>query len=201
MALDPKQPRPSRREIIREEAKRAAGEAVRKLVPAVAEAAPAAMPGEPVYRSALAWSAEDKARTLVIACSSSQFLRHCQNFLAQGLNVMDYDLLAVPGGAQWLALPDILPKHNKVARWVIEFLVKKHHLDRVVCIAHQGCSAYQESGTLASLARVVSRKSALEHQLDHLREAGRVMTESLGVPAELYYASISNGAVVFHKVE
>jgi len=41
------------------------------------------------------------------------------------------------GRPQGLAQPDVLPKHNRVARWMTEYLIRKHKLTRVVCIAKE----------------------------------------------------------------
>lgn len=159
------------------------------------------LPAEITYKSTIPWDSSGRANALVVLCSDWQFLHHSEDFLRQGLKLSEYGLVAVPGGVQWLALPDILPKHNKVARWVTEFLIKSNRFQRVVCIAHEDCGAYQDSGALASLAHLATGKSIVEHQLEQLRTVGRHLSQTFHVQAELYYASVSEGSVVFHKVE
>jgi hypothetical protein len=195
MALDPK-------EYIREKAGELGVKAAEKIFGRKDQPAAAPVPaGEPAFRSTLPWTKENKAGTLVIACSSSRFLPHTEEFLEEGLNLAEYDLLAVPGGIQWLALPDLLPKHNKVARWVTEYLIKKHDLARVVCIAHEDCSAYEDDSVLGSLAHLATGKSTTEHQIEQLLKVGRDIREEYQVKVDLFYASVANGVVVFRAVE
>lgn len=154
----------------------------------------------PIYRCAEPHGAQSKSECLVIACNSFRFLRQTQEFLFGALGLNDYDLMAVPGGVQWLALPDLLPKHNKVARGVAEYVVNKHGIKRAVCIAHEGCSAYRDEGTLGALAHMLTGKNVFEHQVEQLRRVGRNLKTWFGVETELYYASVDDGAVVFHRV-
>jgi hypothetical protein len=155
---------------------------------------------EPLFRSTIPHSPTAKASALVVACSSYLYLRQTQEFLFGELNLESYDLVAVPGGVQWLALPDILPKHNRAARWAAEYLIREHDLHRVICVAHQDCSAYEDRSTLGAMAHIVTGKSVFEHQAEQLKAVGRNLTESFGVAAELYYASVADGAVVFHRI-
>ena len=82
-----------------------------------------------------------------------------------------------------------------------EYLIRKHNLRRVICIGHQDCSAYDDESTLGTLAHLVTGKSAVAHQLAQLRTVGRDLAAAFGVAVALYYASVENGAVVFHQVE
>ena len=157
-------------------------------------------PGAADFISIIPAATDAKADTLVICCSSARFQPHFRDFLANGLKLSQYDLLAVPGGVQWLALPDILPKHNKVARWTTEFLVRRHALRRVVCIAHEDCSAYTDNAALASLSRLATGRTIREHQLDQLRKVGANLAEWFAIAPELYFLSIRDTAVVFQKI-
>jgi hypothetical protein len=55
---------------------------------------------------------EPESAVLVISCSSNAFLPYTQEFLEKhlGLGPGAYDLLAVPGGPQFLLLTEYLPK-------------------------------------------------------------------------------------------
>ncbi len=196
----------SAKQVLRTQVKEAAqelgGKALRALASsATAQTGPSPVTTAPVYRSSTPWSPRSATGTLVISCSSHVFLRQVQDFVATGLKINEYDLVAVPGGVQWLALPDILPKHNKVARWMTEYLIHRHNLQRVICIGHAGCSAYEDTGTMGSLAHLVTGKSAAEHQLAQLRTVGRNLAAWFGVAVGLYYASVEDGFVVFRNVE
>ena len=165
------------------------------------ETPPEELTTDPVFTSSVSPTAAGKVKTLVIVCSGGRFLHQYEDFLGKSLSVTDYDLIAVPGGVQWFALADVLPKHHKVARWMAEFLIEKHRLDRVICIAHQDCGAYQDSEGLASLSRLVSGKDLQQHQLEHLRTAAQSLSQWSNAAVELYFASVENDRVVFRKVE
>lgn len=157
-------------------------------------AAPAFISSIPVSRTAA-------STALVIACNSHKFLPQTQEFLHKGLGLQTYDLIAIPGGVQWLTLPDILPKHNKVARWMTERLVHGHNLTRIICIAHDDCSAYTDKTALATLAHALTRKSVFEHQCDQLRKSGRLLADMFGVHPELYFAAASGDEAHFHLIQ
>lgn len=167
------------------------------------DAAAAALPvgmGEPVFRSTVPFSPTAHAAALVLICNSHEYLQATLDFLRNGLKLDSYDLVSIPGGVQWLALPDLLPKHNKVARWTAEFLIREHSLKRVIAIAHEHCSAYAEHGTLGTLAHLATGKTIVEHQIDQLRSAGRELAAPGRVSVELYYAAGDGDAVVFRPV-
>lgn len=193
---------------LRQAAQRVVGEAVKEAVHrAVAEvkppAAPAAAQGGPAtFRSSVAYAKDGRASALVIACNSYLFLPQTLEFVEKGLGLHGFDLIAVPGGMQWLALPDILPKHSRVARWAVEYLLRKHQIPRVIGIAHEGCSAYEDASTLGTLAHLATGKSADAHQREHLLRVGRDLRASFGVPVELYYAAVEgDGTVAFTPLE
>ncbi len=201
MALEAGRIKQAVRETVRQKAAEAGAELLRKTRPEGDAPGTARFASAPVFRSALPIPPPGRAEALVIMCNSWEWRRHTQEFLATGLGLKEYDQVSIPGGVQWLALPDILPKHNKVARWMTEYLVRKHNLSRVICVAHEDCSAYEDRSALGALAHVVTGRSVFDHQVAQLRAAARAITESLSVPVELYYASSAEGAVVFHKVE
>lgn len=157
--------------------------------------------GEAVYKSPLPFDPEIKPQCLVIMCGDSRYRSHTERFLDEGLGLKSCQVLAVPGGVQWLALPDILPKHNKVLRWAVGFLLETRDLKRIVCIAHQDCLAYHDDSTLSSLAHLATGKTIVEHQLDQLRSVGRGLAEEYKAVVECYMACAEDNSVVFHKVE
>ena len=161
---------------------------------------PPPVEGEAVWKSPLPW--EDKQPdTLVITCGDARYLPHTLKFLEDDLKLPDFQIMAVPGGIQWLALPDILPKHEKVARWAIEFMVAAKGITRIVCIAHADCGAYQDSRALSTLAHLATGKTVAQHQVEQLRSVGRSLADSLKVAVELYFASVTEEVVVYHRVE
>lgn len=156
--------------------------------------------GEAVFRSSVPFAPTAQAEALVLVCNSHEYLQATLDFLRNGLKLDSYDLVSIPGGVQWLALPDLLPKHNRAARWAVEFLIREHDLKRVIAIAHEHCSAYAEHGTLGTLAHLATGKSTVEHQIDQLRSAGRELAATSRVSVELYYAVGDGDAVAFRPV-
>lgn len=166
-----------------------------------AAAAPAPVSGEPRFRSSVrAGDATTQAEALVIQCNSHAYLAPTQDFLKNGLGLTAYDLVSIPGGAQWLALPDLLPKHHKVARGMTEFLLRAHKVPRIILIAHAGCSAYATDGALATLAHLGTGRTPGQIQIEQLRAAGRSLQEEFGVPVELYYAAAGGEGTDFHRL-
>jgi len=158
--------------------------------------------GAAPFRSSIAYSGSPQASALVIACNSFLYLAQTLEFLERGLGLQSYDLIAVPGGIQWLALPDLLPKHHRVSRWAVEYLLRRHRIERDIGIAHQGWSAYDDEGTLGSLARLATGKTVAEHQRDHLARVGRDLRAAFGVTVELYWAALEDGrTVVFQPLD
>ncbi len=156
--------------------------------------------GEPVYKSSLPF-ADDRPECLVITCGDSRYLPHTLLFVEEGLKVSRWQLMAVPGGVQWLALPDVLPKHEKVARWAVEAMVESKNIKRIICVAHSGCGAYTDSNALSTLAHLATGKTIAEHQIEQLRKVGRSLTAEFQCLVELYFASVADGAVSYRKVE
>ena len=87
---------------------------------------------------------------LVLSCSSNAFYPFLREFLENALGLAEgsFDVLLVPGGAQFLLLSDYLPKFAWVGRKWISFLVERHGLSRVVVVAHDDCAWYSEERLL-----------------------------------------------------
>jgi len=82
--------------------------------------------------------------TLVIHCSDPKYQAHFQEFLHKHLGLDSYELIAVPGGPQFLTLVDYLPKFSWAGwRWV-KFLVDVAKPARAVLIAHENCRWYRD---------------------------------------------------------
>jgi len=145
---------------------------------------------------------ERESAVLVIACSSNAFLPYTQEFLEQqlGLGPGEYDLLAVPGGPQFLLLTEYLPKFAWVGQRWVKFLVERHSLKRVIAIAHEDCAWYSEARFVPQfLQKFGVGRSLKERQREDLREIVQAL-RALGLPItiEAYYAEKSpDGRVRF----
>jgi hypothetical protein len=144
---------------------------------------------------------EPPSAVLVIACSSNAFLPYTQEFLEKqlGLGPGAYDLLAVPGGPQFLLLTEYLPKFAWVGQRWVKFLVERHNLKRVIAIAHEDCAWYSEERFVPPFLQKFGVRSLKERQREDLREIVQALRR-LGLPItiEAYYAEKSpDGKVRF----
>ncbi|MCL6642422.1 MAG: hypothetical protein K6T71_03760 [Candidatus Bipolaricaulota bacterium] len=135
---------------------------------------------------------ERESAVLVISCSSNAFLPYTQEFLEQGLGLGpgQYDLLAVPGGPQFLLLTEYLPKFAWVGQRWVKFLVERHSLKRVIAIAHEDCAWYgAEQFVPQFLQKFGVGRSLKERQREDLREiVGALRHLGLPISVEAYYA-------------
>lgn len=158
---------------------------------------------ESVYRSQKPIT-ERESTVLVITCSSNVFLPYTQEFVEQGLGLPagSYDLLAVPGGPQFLLLTEYLPKFAWVGHRWVKFLVERHRLKRVIAISHEDCAWYSEERLVpAFLQKFGVGKSLKERQREDLKEVVAALRNlSLPVAMEAYYAEKgADGFVHFQR--
>ena len=122
----------------------------------------------------------------MIACADGRWRDHIEDFVADALKVDPaYDLLMVPGGAEPLALADLIPKDFSFLRRRLEMLVRSHATRRIVLIAHENCSWYRERRIGPITLDLKAR------QLADLRRARGLITDWFeGVSVETYYARV-----------
>jgi hypothetical protein len=156
---------------------------------------------DPIYTSQTPF-VEHESTVLVIACSSNAFLPYTQEFLEKqlGLGPGRYDLLAVPGGPQFLLLTEYLPKFAWVGHRWVKFLVERHRLKRVIVISHEDCAWYSEERLVpAFLQKFGVGKSLKERQREDLKEIVAAL-RNLALPVEAYYAEKgADGFVQFQR--
>lgn len=139
----------------------------------------------PVYQSRAEWR-EARSPTLVIACADGRWRDHIEDFVANALKVDSaYDLVMVPGGAEPLALADLIPKDFSFLRRRLEMLVRSHGTRRVILIAHENCGWYRERKVGPLTLELKAR------QIADLRRARACVTEWFdGVTVETYFARV-----------
>jgi hypothetical protein len=97
-----------------------------------------------MYQSRAEWR-EARSPTLIIACADGRWRDHLEDFAANGLHIDPaYDLLMVPGGAEPLALADLIPKDFSFLRRRLDMLVRSHGTRRIILVAHENCGWYRE---------------------------------------------------------
>jgi hypothetical protein len=130
---------------------------------------------------------------LVVHCSDPRFQDAFHGFLRNTLRLERYALVAVPGGPQFLALADYLPKFSWAGwRWV-KFLGKLGNSGRVILIAHDDCRWYLDMGFAPLGADRLRAK-----QVEDIRSvAGGLRERFETCRIEAYHARFEGSRVVF----
>ncbi len=149
---------------------------------------------------------EDRGSTvLVVACSSHATLPYVREFLDRHLRLPEgsYNLLAVPGGAQFMTLSEYLPKFSWVGRKWLAFAVEKLKVSRIILVAHEGCSWYADERFVPALLHKHGHGdwTAKDHQRTDLKEAVASLRDLLpAASAEAYFAEKSaDGRLAFSR--
>lgn len=142
--------------------------------------------------------------TLVVACSAGETHTALREFLERGLQLPEgnYDLLAVPGGPQFLLLTEHLPKFAWVGQKWLRFAVDRKGITRVILVAHDGCLWYGDERFVPSLIHRLTHDGApSDHQREDLRQVAAHLRSLLGtVAVEAYYlAKSADGSAEFHR--
>jgi hypothetical protein len=159
---------------------------------------------ETAYKSQTPYHKKESS-VLVICCSGYDFLPYTREFLEKHLGISEgsYDLLAVPGGAQFLLLTEYLPKFAWVGHRWVKFLVERHRLRKVIAISHEDCGWYKDDRLVPAFLQKfgVGPRSLKERQREDLREIAKSL-QRVGLPIaiEAYYAeNHPDGFVHFTK--
>jgi hypothetical protein len=123
---------------------------------------------------------------LVVHFSDHRFQAGHHEFLNRVLNLNEnYDLLALPGGAQALSLFEYLPKFAWAGWKWFRFLVEAHGLKRIILIAHQDCGWYKSLPDF--LHSTADPRLKQEEDLRRIRQM--LLKENAELSVELYCAA------------
>lgn len=153
--------------------------------------------GKPDYSvtsAVYSWEENRQAEALMIQCSAFDYRSYHARFVEEHLGLTDYDLLALPGGSQVLNLV-VLPKIRTFFYKMVWFLGKKHHPKKIVLLGHEDCSWYKDYrfGPV--------HVDLKERQLTDLKTVAKSLHQLLGVPVEIYFASLDDGQVYYTKID
>ena len=109
---------------------------------------------------------------VVVHCCDYRFQAAIPEFLRQGLAISSYDLLAIPGGVHFASMGDFLPKHLRVHKQSLKFLIEFHKPERLILIDHTDCAFFKHR-----LAFFFSEPSFTEKQIANLRKARTVVQD------------------------
>ncbi len=145
------------------------------------------------------------SRAVVVACSGHDLQPPLRAFLEQGLGLPEgsYDLVAVPGGPQFMALSEHLPKFAWAGQRWVGFFVEKLKVGRVVLVSHEGCSWYADERFVPALLRALGHGESTmkERQRRDLRQAAAALRAALPAAAvEAFFAEkAADGRMTFTR--
>ena len=138
------------------------------------------------------------SRAVAVHCSDHRFQDAFREFLTEGLGLVSYALIAIPGGGHFTSLTEIMPKFAKVGFQSLSFMIQRTGARRVILVGHEDCLFFGE------VLRFYFTESHLhDKQFASLRKAGGAIRERFaGQSVELYFAEASSdNRVQFLKID
>jgi hypothetical protein len=137
-------------------------------------------------------------QAVAIHCSDQRFQDAFREFLTEGLGLISYGLIAIPGGGHFTSLTEIMPKFAKVGFQSLSFMIERTGARRIILVGHEDCLFFKEF-----LGFYFTEAHLHDKQFTGLRKAGRALRERFeGQSVELYFADASaDGTVQFLKLE
>ena len=120
---------------------------------------------------------------LVLHCSDHRFQSGFREFLAEGLGLSSYALIAIPGGGHFLSMEYLFPKLAKTGLESMSFHIKRAKPHRVILIGHDDCRFFKER-----LEFYFPEGDLKKKQTANLRKARAIVLERFpGLPVELFF--------------
>jgi hypothetical protein len=137
-------------------------------------------------------------RAVAIHCSDNRFQDTFREFLTDGLGLVSYALLAIPGGAHFTSMEQVMPKFARAGFQSLKFLIKRTGARRIILIGHDDCLFFKEQ-----LQFYFNEPQFNQKQYASLRSAARSIGERLeGLAIEVYFADgAPDGTVQFLKID
>jgi len=136
---------------------------------------------------------EDKGSSvLVVACAAYAYLPFLREFLDAHLKLPEgsYNLLAVPGGPQFLALSEYLPKFAWVGQKWVTFATEKLRVRRIILVSHEACVWYGDQRFVPALLHALGHgeRTMKDRQIEDLKHVVASLRSSVPVASvEAYY--------------
>ncbi|PIZ99057.1 MAG: hypothetical protein COX77_02580 [Candidatus Komeilibacteria bacterium CG_4_10_14_0_2_um_filter_37_10] len=150
-------------------------------------------------------------RAICIHCSDPRFQKAFQMFIegsceqgCLGYAPGEYVTIVIPGSIASLSEVTALPKHFKITKEQIEYLLERFNtIETLVLINHEDCSGYRAikkkaSGILQSLIEVLTKS-----QLMDLQQVAKTLLNlnSIKKKIRLFMAKKENGHVIFEEYQ
>jgi hypothetical protein len=135
---------------------------------------------------------------LVVHCSDHRFQHSFREFLAEGLKLSSYALIATPGGGHFFSLEHVLPKYAKVGMQSVRFHLERARPKRIVLIGHDDCLFFKER-----VEFYYPEPDPRAKQAANLRKARAIVEERFpDLPVELFFAEMKpHGSVRFVSID
>src|SRR5882672_9710701 len=101
------------------------------------------MKSEIVYRSK-AGRTTLANQAVAVHCSDQRFQNAFHEFLTEGLGLVSYGLIAIPGGGHFTSLTEIMPKFAKVGFQSLSFMIQRTGARRIILVGHEDCLFFGE---------------------------------------------------------
>ena len=152
---------------------------------------------EPVYTTR-ATEAKIANRAVAVHCSDHRFQEAFREFLTEGLGLITYTPLSIPGGGHFGSSEEVMPKFAKAGFQSVAFLLKRTGAERIILIGHADCLFFKDQLQFFFIDDGLNQK-----QFASLLKARRVLRERFeGAIVEAYLADIGpDGHVKFLKIE
>jgi hypothetical protein len=136
-----------------------------------------------------------RIQAAAIYCSDGRFGDQIDDFLHHELRLPRYDRVTVPGGPACLAGHFPAYRHEEAVIDSLKFLVKVHHISRIVLIAHQNCAFYLDYLKVHSI-------DILERQREDMMKAvRRVHDVAPHVKIDAYFARLCDNQIRFQTLD
>lgn len=146
-----------------------------------------------IYTTSIA-GVDEHTQAVVLHCSDHRFQSSFREFLAEGLGLRNYALLAIPGGGHFIPLEQYLPKFAKAGLQSLSFLVKRAKPGRIILLGHADCLFFRER-----FQYFFAEADLSERQAANLRKARSMLRERFpSLAIEAYFADMDpTGSVTF----
>ena len=130
-----------------------------------------------------------KAQAFVITCMDFRFREATQSFVAEGLGIKNFDLVAVPGAAKGVIEKTATGEVGSTSAEIAERL---HRVTKVIFVNHGTCGAYS----------IPDAEKELERQSADLTETRRIFSEQFPtLSIRSFFAQKNDGAINYLEIQ
>ncbi|TSC62248.1 MAG: hypothetical protein G01um101448_753 [Parcubacteria group bacterium Gr01-1014_48] len=141
-------------------------------------------------------------KAVVLACIDFRFgCARLSHALKEAYNLHDneYDVIALPGGAQNVTQYAFAQDHKDAMRRALEVAIDLHHVESIIALSHQNCGALKAIGRTFGAEEASAETVFHEDLLAEARDTLASLWPALKI--EVGYLCVPDGEhVMLHKV-